>query len=179
MFTEKFDGANIRTDGQGYFYGFTVFGGEQTTNAAMGAVADRVYARQFVLPFRITVRNIATEVISAGAASSKYGVALYDEDLNLLVETGALAADATGILRTSVVPVTLNPGVYWFCQTSDSTTVTARVFLISGRAMLNEGTVQKFGRGSNNAPDPGTFPSTLGTITVSLSNFPMVAIFEP
>ena len=174
--------ATVDTADQGYFFGVFI---QHPTNVSSGAtfvsVADQVDVFQFVLPFRVVVGNIVTEITGAGGAGKKYSVGLYSADGNtLLVHTGALAADATGILKTAISPtVTLEPGVYFFAQTTDDGATTATRINVDAFAfdLLNEGSSTRFGNAANTS-SAGVLPATLGTITPPASRNPIVAVFE-
>jgi hypothetical protein len=172
--------ANNATSGAGGFFGVSIHLPSNIASAAIETSANKVRALQFVLPFRAVISKVNTEITGAGGAGSKYGVALYDSGKNLLVQSGALAADrSAAIYSDSFGPVTLPAGVYYFAYTSDSTSLTLRLYNGTGLAALIENAgVARIGNSANDAPTPGTFPSALGTIT-SLQLTPLLAYFEP
>ncbi len=149
------------------------------TPILIGTIIDGTWAFQFVLPLRITFSKIITEIVVGGAAGKKYGVGIYDKDKNLLVQTGAIDAQAVAINSTSVTAITLEPGVYWQAQTTDDVAVQARGFsstVVDVWDLANKNTTRS---GTVNASSAGVLPATLGTITKSTSRFPVAILLEP
>ena len=178
MFTEKSDVANVHVAGEGSFFGVSIHP-EATTGGVVSTVIDEVRVTQFVLPIRATVNRIATELVVVGGASTLYGVALYDRGKNLLLETGALDANTTQFLETTITPISLLPGIYWLAATSDSTTAQLKALNIANILTFHrDTTTRRAGTAANAAPTPGTFPATLGTIATGVLN-PPAALFYP
>ena len=174
----------VDTADQGYFFGFVVqnpAAAVLTSGASFVGTANQVEVFQFVLPFRVVVGNIVSEIRGAGAAGKKYSVGLYTAAKDLLVHTGALAADAIAVNKTAISPtVTVEPGVYYFAQTTDdAATVSTRIDTSTlSTDLLLEGSSPKIGRAAN-ASVAGVLPATLGTITSGITRNPIVVIFEP
>ena len=148
-----------------------------SANAVVSAVIDRIGLFQFVLPFRATFNRIGTKVKTGGGAGKKYGVALFDKDLNLVVETGALDANTAQVNITTVALTTVEPGVYYLGQTSDSTSTQCSAVQIGEHGSILAGLATKRrGHSTTSAPSPGTFPSTITLDTDSGFN-PTIAIF--
>ena len=158
----------VDTADQGYFLGAVVFlgGGSGLAAAVVGSVDD-VKVWQFVLPFRVVVRNIVVEVTTLDSGK-KIGLGLYDASGNLYLKSGAISATSTGFLTDAITAVTVEPGVYFFAQTCDSTTVQVSHTTIPNRptTVLNAQTVKKIGLAANSS-SAGILPATLGTITAS------------
>jgi hypothetical protein len=174
--------ATVDTAGEGYFIGVGIQAFDSlTATSTIVSANDQVRVFQFVLPFRAVVRNIVSQVGGTpGAGGSKYGMGLYDVDKNLLLETGALAADASGRIRTTITAVTLEPGVYFFAQTVDDSTATFLALNVAASPFdaLNEGTTKRVGSTAN-AASAGVLPATLGVITASTTRKPAFVLFEP
>ena len=173
--------ATLDTAGEGYFVGVSVVLTNTPGTGEAVSVADQVRAFQFVLPFRAVVRKITTEVTTL-EAGQLYNVAIFSADRNtLLVETGALTTASAAVIETSVTAVTLEPGVYWFAQTADtSTTVVFRTIGFGAVQInwLNAGSVEKGGVAANTSSS-AVFPSTLGAISASTAKTPIAAVFSP
>ncbi len=167
----------VDTADQGYFIGVSIYFPVVATAAIVGS-ADEIRVTQFVLPFRVTVGKIVIE-ISTGSASGKMGIALYDKDSNLVLESGAISTTSTGVISTSITAVTIEPGVYFLADTADNTTVQTRkvTFPTQVRGLMNKQTVKKHGTGANSST-AAVFPSTIGAIS-DASNTPTMALFEP
>ena len=172
--------ASVRTAGEGYFFGVSI----QVEDIGVGVIVsgvDQCKVWQFVLPFRAVVRQISTEVTTAGGAGKKYGVGLFDVNGNLVLETGALDANTVQLNTTSITAVTLEPGIYWQGQTADTTTVQLRD-LVRGStevSFLNaSGTIIADGT-TGNAGSVGTLPSTMGALVSNAVRQPAAVLFLP
>lgn len=157
--------ATVATAGEGYFFGYTIAAPVKAVGTLVAAV-DRVMAYQFVLPFRAIINRILTEVTTVGGAGKLYSVGLYDSSKNLLVHTGALDANTVQKNETSVTLITLEPGIYWFAQTADTTTVQARATTTDVSFPASATTV-RHGRAAN-ASSTGVLPATLGAVSFDL-----------
>ena len=170
--------ATVDTAGEGYFFGISINFINPTGGVAIGSNDEtRVY--QFVLPFRVVVRKIITEVTIGGVAGKFYGVGLYDVNGTRVVTTGAIDAEAVAITTTTITAVTLEPGVYFQAQTSDDNATQFRRFPAVGEplALINE-TGALIGTAANTST-AGVLPATLGTITKSTTRVAIVAVFSP
>ena len=170
--------ASVRTAGEGFVVVPIITPGNLVAILISSGV-NATWAFQFVLPLRITLSKIITEITTGGAAGKKYGVGLYDKDKNLLVETGALDAEAVAINSTSVTAITLEPGVYWQAQTTDDAATQARGLgsaVVDVWDLANKNNTRS---GTGNASSAGVLPATLGTITKSTIRFPVVILLEP
>lgn len=170
--------ASVSTAGRGYFIGYSIF----TVTGSVGTlvqVVDQVRVFSFILPFRAVVANIATEVTTAGGASTLYGVGLYDTNKNLLLHTGAVDANTTQVNNVAITARTLEPGHYWLAQTSDSATTQCRIINTPAteKTLMNAATVQ-VGTAAN-AASAGVLPATLGTITAAVNRLACTAVFAP
>lgn len=154
--------ATVDTAGEGWFFGAVVHMYPQFANGGIFSGIEQTNTWQFVLPFRASVKTIVTEVTSGGGAGKKYGVGLYDVTKNLILETGALDGNTVQINVTTITQVILEPGIYWYAVTGDSTSIQLKRFdpentLLHGIATPRQGTATN---GS-----AGVLPATLGTIT--------------
>ncbi|KKK64291.1 hypothetical protein LCGC14_2985710 [marine sediment metagenome] len=171
--------ATVDTAGEGYFIGVVVQAAENDTGIAFSGV-NQVWTWQFVLPFRATTRQIIAEVSTGGAAGKFYGLGLYDVGKNLLVQTGAIDAQAVAVTSTSVTAITLEPGVYWFAQTCDDAATQFRLLGFGTQTSFtsaNENTAR--GGTAANPGVAGVLPATLGVVTANTSRSIILAVFEP
>ena len=149
-----------------------------TGNALVVSAVDKVMATQFVLPFRTTFNRVSTRLAVQGGAGKKYGVALYNVAEELIVESGALDANTIQTNETTLTLTTLEPGVYWFAQTADTSTVQMIGLKTTGLSTaLRLLTSPRMGNTNNTAPAPGTFPATLGGVTNANPRDPIASIF--
>jgi len=156
--------ANVTTAGQGFF----IAAPENTlatTTAALASI-NQVRVAQFVLPFRMIVRTLVSEVTTLGGAGKKYGVGIYNVDKTLLVESGALDANTAAINATAVTATTMEPGTYYVAWTSDSTSTILRAVNTQIQSVLNQGTDTRMGAAANSGT-AGVLPATLGVITTA------------
>ena len=170
--------ATVNTAGEGFIVCPVIGFAEAGFTAVVNGI-NQTRAFQFVLPVRITFSKMVIEITGAGAAGKKFGAGIYDKDKNLIIETGALAADATGVISTNVTTTILEPGVYWSAQTADDIAVLATGMLASVAAFLgliSENTVRA---GWANASSAGVLPATLGTITANTARHPVFIVLEP
>ena len=131
-----------------------------------------------VIPFRLVVRNISFEVDTL-EVGKLCGIALYNADKTLALESGAQSTTTTGLKTKTITAVTLEPGTYWFAWTADGTTFAFEAFVVisSIHTHLNK-TTPRTGTAANSSSS-AVFPATLGTITGDTDKHPVVAIFEP
>ena len=177
---DKLDEANVLTvdtAGEGYFFGGFVYPASNV-NSTIVAGGGQIIVMQFVLPFRANFNRAVTRLKTVGGAGTKYGVALYNAAKELIVESGALDANTLAINNTTIALTRLEPGVYWFAQTSDSITANCTAFN-QGEAinMLTNLDTARQGRATTTAPTPGTFPATLGAIVTTTARNPVVTLF--
>ena len=171
--------ATVDTAGEGYFYGLTVAVSDGSGGLIISTVDD-VYVWQFVLPFRQVVRQITSRVTTGGGASKLYGVGLYDIDGTRVVTTGALDANTTQINTTAITAVTLEPGVYWSAQTSDSATTQLLTFVFGSveTNILNDSGAIIVGKGANGS-SAGVLPATLGAVSAATARLPATVLYLP
>ena len=169
----------VDTADQGYFVGFSVFPVSLTTQELIGSV-NQVLAFQFVLPFRAIIRTITSEVTTS-EASSLYAMGIYSIDGNtLLVDSGAISGASSGVKSVTITAVTLEPGVYWFAQTSNATaTIIHRSLNVTGLAGIINGGSQEKTILAGNASSSGVLPATLGSLTATTTRLPGVGVFSP
>ncbi|KKK57909.1 hypothetical protein LCGC14_1802000 [marine sediment metagenome] len=170
--------ATVGTVGEGHFFGGIALGARTTGAGVLVGVVDRVQVLQFVLPFRASFNRVVTRLLTAGGAGKLYGVALYDVDKNLIVESGALDANAVATNNTTITLTQLEPGIYWFAHTSDSATTKCTAFdLVQLPSLLTGIDSPRMGLAANAASTPGTFPATLGAINGAVVVNPVVSLF--
>ena len=171
--------ATVDTAGEGYFFGVSIALEDFDAGTIINST-DQVIAWQFVLPFRAVVRQITSEITTGGGASKLYGVGLYDIAGNRLLHTGALDANTTQILTTAITAVTLEPGIYWQAQTSDSATTAMRTnpWGTLEQSLLNDSGAILTGKGAN-ASSAGVLPATLGAVTAATVRKAAAVLFLP
>lgn len=170
--------ATVDTAGEGYFFGGHVYPQVTTGSNPVVNGIDQVQTLQFVLPYRVTFNRVVTRVKVVGGAGKLYGVALYNAAKELIVESGALDANTIAINNTTIDLTLLEPGVYWFAQTSDSTSTACTTFNESEVLTITAAIdTPRQGPATNTAPAPGTFPATLGPTLGGTVRFPVVALF--
>jgi hypothetical protein len=157
--------AMVANSDQGYFVPTSTI---PTTQLAGAIVAsnNQVRVLQVVLPFKITVAKI-TAAVTTLAAGSTCDVGMYSVDgTTKLINAGGFSGAAVATVTTSVTPVTLNPGPYYFAWTCSDATVGFRGIGFSTEMgnILNNQTVKKVGTAAN-AGSAGVLPSSLGAIT--------------
>lgn len=142
-------------------------------DAAVGVgVVDEVMAYQFVLDFCVLIQTLRIFVDTA-EAGKVFGIGIYDEDGNLLFETGAKSTTSTG-LQSIVLgsPKSLGCGIYFIAWTCDGTTARLRGISFGAddtlNKMMNANVVKRAGTATA-AVTPGVMNATLGTITQDLT----------
>ena len=172
--------ATVDTAGEGYVVLPTIFIPGDLGAGGLGfSGTNQTWAWQLVLPYRITFSKMVTEVTVGGAATKKYGVGIYDKDKNLIIETGAIDAEAVAITSTTVTTTTLEPGTYYSAQTCDDA---ATQFLVTtgGAQEVFDVLNKNANRGGlATAGSAGVLPATLGTITPNASRRALIIILEP
>jgi hypothetical protein len=170
--------ANVNTVDQGYFFGVTIKPPEVVNALAITGTNNQVRAYQFVLPYRVVVARIAIEITTLSGGSI-VDIGIYNAaGTTKVLSLGGITGGGTGVISTSITPVTLDPGVYFFAQVASDTTVAARVAAIpaASATILNANAVEKVGTAAN-AATAGVLPSSLGVITSATFN-PVATVFE-
>lgn len=172
--------AEIATAGEGYFWGISIQVEDYTAGLIVSGI-DQCRVWQFVLPFRAVVRQITSEVTTGGGGGKKYGVGLFDANGNLLLETGALDANVVAINTTAITAVTLEPGIYWQGQTTDSVTTQLRELSrgTSEVALMNDSGVIITDGTTGNAGVAGILPATMGALATNAVRQPAAVLFLP
>ena len=181
--------AQATAAGGGVWYPCVDTGGASITWQAattIAATANRVYMLQVVLR---QVQKIAAITFHVGAtaaltAGNNLGIGIYDlAGANLLasINVAGLVGTGTG-KRTTITPVTLQPGVYWFTWVCTITTPTLHGLLSSMNANLFGALTPAIRWGYNstgNSSAAGSLPSTLSLPDTFLAQpFPQV-LCEP
>lgn len=151
-------------------------GGPPTTKNTIAATANRVYASPILIPDRITVDELATEVTTLSAGNARVGIYADDDGLPgaKLYESGDLDTGTTGVKTQTGVATAVGPGIVWLAvQYSATPTVRAAASVLT-QSLLGESahfnpTVQ-----TNHAVyvSPGSFglPNPFGSPTYQDSN---------
>jgi hypothetical protein len=172
--------AVISVANQGLFWsaGFInpFLGTPLNTNPIAFQAANSVVAYQFILPFSITLQNITYKSNANWSGSGgHFSFAIYSADgTSKLIDTGAQSPSAAvNVTVTLGAAVTLPPGVYWFAQTADNTNSSLEVLaagtITFGWLYPNLGVQPKL-INAQNTSTAGAMPSTLGTLTTSVTN---------
>jgi len=172
--------ATVDTAGEGGFFGFTVDIINAGSNTKISGGAEQNYVYQFVLYFRAVISKVSSEIRTAEVGKF-YGLGIYDINKDLVARTAQIGMDATGIQETALVAsATLEPGVYYYAQTTDGTTGELRGTILGTASMtiMNEGSENRVGRAANDGV-AGVLPATMGDITATVNRSPAVAFFKP
>ena len=173
----------VDTADQGYFFVHTIVNAATVSTQTVTSANNAVRVFQQVLPFRAIVRQIGWE-LTTGVDASNSSMGIYNADgTSLLVHSGAVgtAIADQGIQTTSVTAVTLEPGIYYFAQTSTSAVVECRMWNLGARGqnLLNAvSTAERLGTAANSSSS-GVLPATLGTITDATGINPSLCVFSP
>lgn len=102
---------------------YTIPGVEISAIGTQVVSANFIYYHGFFVPTSITVDQMAMEITTAAAAGKLVRYGVYTADINyqpvtLLADSGATAADSTGV-KTASVSLALTPGYYVSCTLSD------------------------------------------------------------
>jgi hypothetical protein len=143
------------------------------TNGAVNTV-NVVHCVRVVVPFKMSVARFVANQAVAGGAGSKYAFGIYNAAKNLVVQSGVIAADAgTGVKSTTVTPVVLTPGVYWWAwATSDvAATFTGTSFGTNNGNVANGGSVPMNATASGSFSTTTGLPAALGTLSAASALF--------
>jgi hypothetical protein len=164
----------VDTADEGGFFGFLINTPQTNAGAGIaGGVANRVFVTQFVLPFRVVVRNIVFDVTTQEIGALA-GVGLYNPAGERVVTSGAISTTGAEVKTVAITPVTIEPGVYFVAWTCDGTTAAGR-FATGGTSFINivNKNAVRVARAAN-ASSAGVLPATLGALTGESHNTLMV-----
>jgi hypothetical protein len=155
----------------GAFYPPFIYMPNNAPVTASSMTANAVYAVQFVLPFVAQVNLVGVRLVTAGGASSKFNVGLYDFSKNKLIE---ISADATLTTPQFVTPsignnTILAAGVYWLAWSASNTTMRVSGITQPGSSEIFQAAATPFAGVSSNAMASNVLPSSLGTISAGAS----------
>jgi len=106
--------------GTRYYYGWPYFTNNNTGNAL---VADRLYARPFMVGKTTTFERIGCNIITAAASSSiRLGIYNFENGLptTLVLDAGTIDSSTTGV-KEITISQQLTPGAYAFAWVSNGT----------------------------------------------------------
>lgn len=169
--------AVISTAGQGF-----LVGGNLPVTSVLAANpptgANGVRAMQFVLPFKATITKVTLTIVALVAAE-KVAVGFYDAaGTTKLLDSGVFDAGTASTQTLTVGAVTLNPGIYYYAQTTTNASVTVQTTVPTAAMfpILNNNSV-RMGNAAN-ASVAGVLPASLGAITGA--NYSIIfSVFEP
>ena len=132
--------------------------------------AVQVYLFQLDAEYTISKVSI-TSIGNSFSVHATFGI--YSYAGNKLVDGGSFVElTGSGVQTNSITPVTLPPGVYWFAQSTDtSTSGEWPAVVITNNtlpSMLSANTTRSATAG--NAASGGVLPATLGTLTPFIPN---------
>jgi hypothetical protein len=154
-------------------------GTSATSNGALVGSNNQVLVTQFVLPCKITIRQMVFQC-TTNVGGSKTAVGIYSSDgTTKLVAADNVDTASTGIKATTVTTTTLSPGIYIFAQSSSSTSVQTTNLVTNSNlnGILNHNSTKRQGSAANSM-SAGVLPSSLGAITSALV-YPVMTLLEP
>jgi hypothetical protein len=170
-------GVAISTSGLGYVIpAWNPSDSTIVSNGQIVASPNQLLVTQFVLRDTLTVVHFTFDVTNGGGNSA---LGLYDQSGNKLVAADNVNTGSTGVHRVAVTSTVLSPGIYYWVQCADNTSVQMACLQTSSvfNNLLNAGTVVRQGTAAN-AMSSGILPSTLGALTAALA-YPVMAVLEP
>jgi len=168
----SFDGNGAYFVGTGLTDLAEVYISDTVNTATFNSSANAVQIYLFQLDAEYTISKVS--ITSLGNSSSVHATfGIYSYAGNKLVDGGSFVElTGSGVQTNSITPVTLPPGVYWFAQSTDTSTsgqwpavVITNTTLPS---MLSANTTRSATAG--NAASGGVLPATLGTLTPFIPN---------
>lgn len=145
-------------------------------------VANVVRGIQTVLPVPVIIRKTVIVLNGTTAAQYKYDFGLYDLSGNRLVHSPyTVAQGSAGAQSVVIASVTIQPGVYNYCWTVDTTNASNNLFAQGGadfdmcKLLSALGSVYTFT--AANASVAGVLPATLGVLTTD--NFTTTGTYPP
>ena len=183
--------ASLTTSGQGVIYGtqsLPNIGGSPVTSSSTSdglGSANQIRYIQVLIPENVKISRITIRIGTAVAATN-FGAAIYSADgTTKYIDSGNMSRASTGTVSNAITPVTLNPGVYLFAYSADSTSgalagVAWPAGVISGLIDGLNANGNFAGTAANAWSNSTGFPSSLGALTnfsnlaVSGTAFPQV-----
>lgn len=164
----------------GRFYGQRgVYGGVAAT---LALAANTLYGVPFVPLADMAVDRVAANITSAAAAGKLIRIGLYDADpvsgapRNLLAASGAIAADATGLITATIDQKLRSDRLYWLACVSDGTpTLTSTT---GARAVLGVTDASDSGGGASvtRVFAYAALPTSWGTIAAYVGPSPYLVV---
>lgn len=181
--------AAVSVAGEGYWFPEPMVGVPLTfsTNNTIAATANRPYMCQVVLTKRmkISALTFATGSAAGITAGNNFGFGIYNHDgtsLLLSINVAGVVGTSTAV-RTTITPVTLDPGVYWVAWVCTLTTTTMNAVgnQLSGALFGNAGgSAVRWGHANaNNASTAGSLPASLSLPFVFLAQSLPTVFCEP
>lgn len=131
------------------------------TNGSVGTlVANRAYVQPFLLQRPVVVTKLGW--INGATVAGNVDVAIYDNNLDLILSCGSTAQSGTNAKQTvDVTDTTLRPGIYYMAMAVSDGTATVSRMGISNLGAFNAGgqRLQGFFRQDSTGP---ALPSTIG-----------------
>ena len=177
----KASGSSFNTAGYGGFWSagkeMEIFYGT-SQSAANVNTSNVVDVFQFDLKAAYTIRRVSCIVNSQGAHTANFGI--YDNNGNLLLDSGAISMASLGPISVTITPITLSVGTYYFAQSGNTgSPLAVDGFGVAATAivdMMNANGSVKIGQAAN-ATSGGALPTALGVITADSVYNNMAAVF--
>jgi hypothetical protein len=116
------------------------------------------------------VSKVSINVI-ANALGKFGGFGIYTANGNTkLVDSGAMSLNAIAVVTSTITPVTLSPGTYFWAQTSDGSTAQINISTTAGTneiALFNANASFPRYAVATNVSAAGVLPATLGALTAA------------
>jgi hypothetical protein len=167
----------------GFPIGFTSGQGDtMTSQAAIMATANQVFAFLFHLSAPISVNKVTFHLTTEGAVGEVSSFGIYTLAGNLVFQVSPSTRVSTGFITTSTSSAQLlDAGWYYFAYSSSNTTAAADYWVSSPSMspfnMVNT-VVARYGVLASNAASTGVLPSTLGTLSAATNRSMFVCLFE-
>lgn len=147
--------------------------------ASPTASANQVFVFQFTIEHAISIANIVCKIAAGNGNGDLWGYGIYSSDGNTkIIDSGAISTAAAGLKSTAITPVILNPGTYFYAQTSSNINATSPYTATEVATVIpfmNQNR-QRVGLAAN-ASVAGVLPATLGAISNTVRD-PMLVWFE-
>jgi hypothetical protein len=172
---EDISAYQFATAGQGGFWSAgkemeSHFGAGITSGILQVTGVNQILLWQFNLDVQYVLRSMTLNVVTAQSGQS-FGFGLFSSpssitgSANLLYQTGAIDASATGLQIVSVPSVVLPPGTYFFAACATSTGITCTAFEGNSPIMTNMLNLAGGFSGGNGPTGADANNSNLGTGT--------------
>lgn len=166
----------VNSTGHGFFAFFV-----NVPSAAAGTMSITANQNRCFVTYMdrmVTVDRAFVQLVGTGAAGCEASVGLYDSSGTFIRKSTIIdctAGGGAGVKTPTFTEVTVGPGIYYSCMTSDDSTPTWRSISTnaSTAAIMNNSSTSMVATTAN-ASANGVLPDTLGALTDSVSDCPLV-----